>query len=145
MNRGFVWALALVAGTGVVVAQTDPIATRKKTMKTTDEAAVDLIKMNKGEMAFDLAKVQIFLKLANDASKSMPTLFPETSKTGGETRAVPKIWETRADFEAKWAKLGKDTEDAMKSIKDEASFKTAFGEIDKDCLDCHRSYRARRQ
>ena len=79
-----------------------------------------------------------------DAAKIMPTLFPETSKTGGDTAALPKIWEDRADFDARWAKLGKDADAAAAKITDEASFKVAYADVSKNCGGCHETYRARK-
>jgi cytochrome c556 len=74
----------------------------------------------------------------------MPALFPETSKTGGETAALPKVWETKADFDARFVKFAKDAADAASTIKDEATFKAAFPEVGKNCGGCHESYRAKR-
>ena len=54
----------------------------------------------------------------------MPDLFPDNSKTGGETAASPKIWEDTADFKAKFVKLGNDAKAASASVKDLDSLKT---------------------
>ena len=35
----------------------------------------------------------------------MRPLFPDNSKTGGDTAALPAIWENKADFDAKLTKF----------------------------------------
>ena len=144
MKRSFVIATVLAISMGAVWAQSDPIATRKATMKKTGGAGADVTKMIKGEAPFDLKTVQATLKTIGETAKVMPTLFPDTAKTGGETRALPKIWEDRADFDARWVKLGKDADAASAKITDEASLKVAFGDVTKNCDNCHDTYRARR-
>jgi cytochrome c556 len=147
MNRGFIamgaLALGLVAGFSGAFAQNDPIAQRKALMKAIGDANRAPAAMLKGE-AFELAKVQTALKAMQDAAKQSPALYPDNSKTGGDTAALPKIWESKADFNAKFAKLDADATAAMTTIKDEASFKTVFPELLKNCGGCHTDYRARR-
>ena len=42
----------------------------------------------------------------------MQELFPDSSKTGGDTAALPAIWENKADFDAKLAKFSADAKAA---------------------------------
>lgn len=135
------WALSI----GAVMAQSDPIATRKATMKGVGDANAEVTKISKGEAPFNLAVVQTALTRMQEAAKVMPTLFPDTSKTGGDTAAQPKIWEAKADFNSKWEKFGKEAAETAGKIKDEASFKAAYGDVTKNCGGCHESYRIRRQ
>jgi cytochrome c556 len=144
MKRSIIAASVLGLGIVAAFAQSDPIAARKALMKQMGGASGDMTKMIKGEMPFDLAKVQAGLKTFADDAKRAPTLFPDTSKTGGDTAALPKVWETKADFEAKFAKLSKDATEAAAKIKDEASFKTVYPEVSKNCGGCHQDYRARK-
>lgn len=147
MKSNWIIAGILVAGAaiaaGSVMAQSDPIAQRKALMKGIGDAGRAPAAMLKGE-AFALAPVQAALKAMQDAGKQGPALFPDTSKTGGETAALPKIWETKNDFNAKFAKLEKDATEAMTTIKDEASFKAIYPALLRDCGACHSDYRARR-
>ena len=60
--------------------------------------------MIEGKQPFNLdAAKKVFTTFA-EAEKVKP-LFPDTSKTGGDTAALPAIWENKADFEAKLAKF----------------------------------------
>ncbi len=134
----------LAIGITSVMAQNDPIATRKETMKQVGRANAEVTKISKGEAPFKLETVQAALKTMQDASKAMPDLFPDTTKTGGDTAALPKVWETRADFNGRWEKFGKDAATASAKIVDEATFKAAYGEVTGNCGGCHEGYRLKK-
>src|SRR5262249_37513901 len=131
MMRTVLVATALALGVTTALAQ-DPIADRKALMKENGKEAQVGTKFMKGEEPFDLAKAKaIFAAYASAASKA-PALFPETSKTGGDTAALPAVWEKKADFDAKFAKFGADAKDAEAKVTDEASFKQIFPTVQKD-------------
>jgi cytochrome c556 len=144
MKRSIIAASVLAMGIVAAFAQSDPITARQALMKKMGAASGDMTKIAKGEAPFDLAKVQASLKVFADNAKQAPALFPDTSKSGHDTAALPKVWETKADFEAKFAKLSTDAAAAATKITDEASFKTVYPEISKDCGSCHQDYRARK-
>ena len=145
MNRTVLVAAAVVLGATTVAAQTDPIAARKKLMKANGDEAKIGVAMAKGEAPFDLAKAKVIFATFADAADKMPNLFPENSKTGGDTAALPKIWEDMADVKTRFAKLGEDAKAAEASVTDLASFKAAFGNIGKnDCGACHELYRQKK-
>lgn len=138
-------AVAIVAlGATAVVAQQDPIAARKALMKGNGAAAGVLTKMVKGEAPFDLAAAKKSFATFQDAAGKMPALYPDNSKTGGETSAAPKIWEDMADFKAKFVKFGEDAKAADASVKDLDSLKTAMGTLGKNCGGCHEVYRVKK-
>ncbi len=144
MKRILVGVLALALGATAVVAQSDPIAARKAAMRSLVAKLSDVNKIAKGEATFDLAKVQAGLKAIVDVSKTQPALFTEDSKTGGDTTASPKIWENKADFDARYAKLGADAAAAESKIVDEATFKVEYPLVTKNCGNCHEMYRVRK-
>jgi cytochrome c556 len=144
MIRAIIAAVVIASGATVVFAQGDVIAQRREVMKGVGGATKDPGAMLKGETAFDLAKVKKALATYQDAAKKMPTLFPETSKTGGETTAAPKIWEDMAGFKAAFQKLEADAVKASAEIKDEASFKANFPAVLKNCGGCHETYRVKK-
>lgn len=141
MQRPIFIAAVLALAAGAVSAQVDIIKSRQTIMKGVGKATGELGKVMKGEAKFDLAQAQEAFKIYADAGKKMPALFPDTTKTGGDTAALPKIWEAKADFEAKFAKLAADAERLGPGIKDEAGFKAAFMEVTKNCGGCHELYR----
>ena len=144
----FVSAIAVVAVTAIAattgLAQQDPIAARKALMKANGEAAGNLSKMVKGEAPFDLDTAKKSFATFEDAAAKMPNLFPDNSKTGGETAALPKIWEDTADFKARFVKFGNDAKAAGASVKDLDSLKTTFPELAKNCGGCHELYRIKK-
>ena len=134
----------LAVGMASVMAQNDPIATRKDMMKQVGRANAEVSKISKGDAPFKLETVQAALKTIQDASRAMPNLFPDNTKTGGDTAALPKVWETKADFNTRWEKMGKDAAAASAKIVDEASFKTADNEVTGNCGGCHEGYRMKK-
>lgn len=97
--------------------------------------------MFKGEEAFDLAKVQAALKLIEEKAPLLVKLFPDDSKTGGKTEALPAIWADKADFESRFAKIAEAAKAAQVTIKDEASFPEAWKGVVGNCGGCHKIYR----
>jgi cytochrome c556 len=144
MKTRFLLAVAALAlGVTAVQAQ-DPIAARKALMKATGSQAAQGSKFMKGEEPFDLAKAQaIFAQYQKTSAEAQP-LFPDNSKTGGDTAALPAVWEKKADFEAKLAKMGTDAKDAAAKVKDFDTFKAAFPEVMKNCGGCHETYRMKK-
>ena len=134
----------LAVGVTATMAQSDPIAARKDMMKQVGRANADVAKISKGDAPFKLETVQAALKTIQDASRAMPNLFPDNTKTGGDTAALPKVWETKADFNTRWEKMGKDAAAASAKIVDEASFKTAYNEVTGNCGGCHEAYRMKK-
>ena len=132
---------ALAVGATAVYAQSAAIGQRKEIMKGVGGAMKEPGGMMKGEMPFDLAKVQASLKTIAEASPKMPALFPDDSKTGGETTVLPAIWEKKAEFDAGFKKLEADAKTAAAAIKDEASFKTEWPKIGANCGSCHKAFR----
>ena len=141
-----VFAVAAIAlGVVAAAAQQDPIAARRALMKANGDAAKTASAMNKGEAPFDLAAAHKIFATFEDAAAKMPALFPDDSKTGGDTAADPKIWENMADFKARFAKFGEDAKAADASVKDLDGFKAAMGDIGKnDCGSCHQTYRLKK-
>lgn len=143
MKRALLVLTVLALGATAVAAQ-DPIAARKDLMKGLGGQTKAGAQMAKGSDPFDLAKAKAIFAAYQDAAVKGPTLFPDTSKTGGDTEASPKIWENKADFDAKFTKMGADAKAASDSVKDLDSFKVAFGTVTKNCGGCHEGYRVKK-
>ena len=79
-----------------------------------------------------------------DSGAKGPALFPDDSKTGGDTEALPAIWENKADFDARFAKFAKDASAASAAISDEASLKANAPAVFQNCGGCHEKYRAKK-
>ncbi len=144
MKRLALVATILALGGSSAIAQQDPIAARKALMKKNGDEAKIGTQIMKGEAAFDLAKAKAIFAAYQDAAAKAPTLFPDTSKTGGDTAALPAIWEKKDDFLARLKKLGADAKDAEAKVTDEASFKAVFPTVQKNCGGCHEAYRLKK-
>jgi cytochrome c556 len=135
----------LLLSAAAVAAEDDPIAARKKLMKANGDQAKIAGDMVKGATPFDLAAAHKVFATFQDAAGKMPGLFPDNSKTGGDTEALPKIWDDMADFKARFQKFGEDAKAAEASVTDLDSFKAAIGNIGKnDCGACHQTYRLKK-
>ena len=144
MMKKMLLAAAVVAMASGAIAAGDPIADRKDIFKGWGDATKPNAGALKGEAPFDLAKAQAALKAYSDGVKKLPALFPDTSKTGGKTEALPSIWENKAKFEGIFAKLDKDATAALAAIKDEASFKAEFPKVLGNCKACHDDFREKK-
>jgi cytochrome c556 len=136
---------AIGLGASVAVADQDPIAARRALMKANGDEAKIGVAMIKGETPFDLAKAHKIFQTFEEAGQKMPELFPDTSKTGGDTAARAEIWQNIDDVKARFAKFAADAKAANADVKDLDSFKASFGAIGKnDCGGCHEKYRVKK-
>ena len=142
MIRTIVVIAALAVGVQAALPQNlDVIKQRKELMKQNGAAAGTAAKMLKGETPFDLAAAQAALKSMADVAAKMPGLFPDDSKTGGDTKALPAVWTDKADFDARFAKFGADATTALAAVTDKATFGAAMTPVFKNCGGCHEKYR----
>jgi cytochrome c556 len=144
MIRTVFAAAVLAVGVTAVAAQSDPIAARKALMKANGDQAKIAGAMVRGDAPFDLAKAKTALASFEEAGEKAPALFPDNSKTGGDTAALPKIWEDKADFDARLTKFAADAKAAQGTVTDLDSFKAAMGTIGKQCGGCHELYRVKK-
>jgi cytochrome c556 len=153
MIRAVIAVSVLAVGLVAAGAQSsDPIAERKKLMLEHGNGVyVDLNRMVRGQAPYDQAKVNAVFDKIETLAPKFPSLYPDTAKPGAKTSAPaddkysasPKVWENKADFEAKNANLIKVVSSLRGNVKDLDSLKTAFPEINKACDACHETYRLR--
>jgi cytochrome c556 len=141
MVRSMLAMAAAALGVTAVMAQSDPLSQRKALMKANVENLGALNKMTRGEEPFDRAKVDAAFAQWSETAQKAPGLFPQPPKPGEETRALPKIWETKSDFEAKFADFGKVVGDNKDKAKTLEELKVAAPLIGKACGNCHEPYR----
>jgi cytochrome c556 len=145
MTRNLLAMAAVTLGVTAVMAQSDPLSQRKALMKGNLEGALNLNKMIRGENPFDLAKVDAAFAQWTETAQKLPTLFPEPPIPGQETRALPKIWENKTDFEAKIAFFTKAVADNKDKAKTLDELKAAFPNVNNACNNCHETYRKPQQ
>jgi len=141
MLRVMAVVAALAVGATAVWAQNAAgIAARKEAMKAFGGAWKGPADMAKGEVAFDLPKVQASLKTIQETAAKVKGLFGDDTKTG-ETDALPAAFENKPDLATRFDKLGADATAASAAIKDEASFKAEWPKVPANCGGCHKAYR----
>jgi cytochrome c556 len=145
MTRSMLAVAAVAFGVTAVMAQSDPLSQRKALMKGNLEGALNLNKMIRGENPFDLAKVNAAFVQWTETAQKLPVLFPEPPMPGQETRALPKVWENKADFEAKIASFAKAIADNKDKANTPDELKVAFPNVNNACNNCHETYRKPQQ
>ena len=146
-TAGAVLAAVFVAlGTGAVIAQSDPIAARMALMKGNQDNATLAVAMMKGQAPFDASKVDAAFAQWADTAQKLPGLFPDNSKSGQKTRAAPKIWMTKSDFDDKAAEFGKVVAENRNKAKGSLDgLRAAIPAIGNACDNCHKDYRLAKQ
>ena len=142
MIRFALAAAVLALGATTLVAQNDPIAVRKALMKANGVQERIAIDMVQAKQPFDLEEAKKALATFAEAGEKAPALFPDESKDG-DTAALPAVWENKADFTARFAKLASVSKAAVGAITDLDSFKVQLTEVRQNCIGCHRTYRKR--
>lgn len=141
MIRTVLAVTVLAFGVSAVVAQGDPIAARKALMKANGDQSRIATEMLDGKRPFNLdAAKKVFIVFAESGDKAK-ALFPDNSKTGGDTAALPAIWEKKADFDAMLTKFANESKAAAAATTNLDTFKAQIGEVRKNCGGCHTPYR----
>jgi cytochrome c556 len=142
MVRTVLAVAVLAVGATTLIAQTDPIKARKALMEANGKQSKVGNEIVQSKRPFNLTEAKAVFATFQEAGEKAPALFPDDSKTGKTaTAALPAIWENKADFNARLAKLASDSKAAIDATKDLDSFKAQFTEVGKNCGGCHQIYR----
>jgi cytochrome c556 len=139
---------AIVAVSAVAVASAQsPLEQRNALMKSVwREGWSSITRMFRGQEPYDQAKVDAgFAKLSEIAPK-LPPLWPDNSRgiaPEANFTSTARVWENKADFEAKLAAFTKAVADNRTKAKNLDDLKQVFAVVNKTCDDCHELYRAR--
>ena len=138
---------ALLLGVGAVMAQQDVAVQQQNQMKTQGKSMYGLFaKVIKGETPYDQAAIDAAMtELAATVTK-IPVVFtpnPKEDVANATFGSSQKIWQNKADFDAKVPPVVKAIADVKGKIKDTASLKVAFDSIQAKCTDCHETYRVK--
>ncbi|MDX2257512.1 MAG: cytochrome c [Hyphomicrobiaceae bacterium] len=135
----------LAASSFAVAQNVDIVKARQASLKAMGDAAKPMGAVLKGEAPFDLAKAQAALDTFIAEAGKLPDMFPDDSKTGGDTATLPAAWEKKDDFTARFTKLVAEAKAAKGTITDEFSFQEAFPKVVGNCGACHKIYRAEKK
>ena len=130
----------VASGIGALAQQSDPVRERQDLMKSNQEQLRLLTGMARGQVPFDAARAKAALQSIEQNAQRIPALFPAGTQQG-KTDALPVVWERKADFEARAAKLEQDATSAQTGITDQASLQAAVQRVGQNCGGCHETYR----
>ena len=133
-------ALFMGIGIAAIAAQVDAIKARQALMKQNDAGGRLLSQMARGRVPFDAAKADAAFAQFADTAAKLPSLFPDNSNTG-DTKASPKIWQNKTDFDAKAAEFAKVVAENRPRVKTLDGVKAALPAVGKACDNCHDQYR----
>jgi cytochrome c556 len=145
--RAVLAAAAFFGGVMAVAAQQNAIEARKELMKVQGRYGYGILpRMVRGQDPYDQSKVDAAFTDLTGTTQKLPGLWPENSKPTqptGEYSSSLKIWENKADFDARLAKFAKDVAAHRGKVTDLTSLKTAFSDIRQNCDNCHELYRVK--
>jgi cytochrome c556 len=141
LRHALIAASLLVLPVSALAQNAAVIKERKEAFKAMGDAAKPTGAMLKGEADFDLAAIKNAIKVYQEKAAILPKLFPDDSKEGEKTEALPVIWENKADFEGRFAKLAEMAKAAETSITDADTFAEEWPKVMGNCGGCHKKYR----
>jgi cytochrome c556 len=137
----------LLLGAGAVMAQQELAVQQDNLMRSIAKNQYGVIqKMTKGEIPFDQkAADQAIANIEADVAKIAKTFAvnPKQDVVNATYGASPKVWQNKADFDAKIPPVQKAIADVKGKITDLASLKAAYTSINDRCTDCHETYRVK--
>jgi cytochrome c556 len=138
---------ALLLGASAVMAQQDVAVTQQNLMKSQGKSMYGVLgKTVKGETPYDQAAIDTALKDLADNVTKIPSVFtpnPKQDVVNANFGSSQKIWQNKADFDAKVPPVTKAIMDVNGKIKDAATLKVAFDSIQEKCTGCHETYRVK--
>ncbi len=144
--RKFVLAAAMVvAASGVASAQSGPnlIETRQVgfALLGGDFAGIRAVAAAKG----DVKTLENPAKAMGRFAAIIPSLFPQGTAAGNNTKALPEVWSDAAGFQKASAALGEASAMLVKAAAagDAAGVDAAIKAVGDACGACHRTFRAR--
>ncbi len=98
--------------------------------------------MAQGRAPFDAAAATANAEIVQTLSKLPFTAFVDGTDKG-DTRALPKIWSERAQFDAAAKKMQDEVANLVVAAKanDLEKLKAAFGAVGQSCKACHDNFR----
>ena len=90
-----------------------------------------------------LDEAKILMIEMSDNYKRLLDLFPENSKTGFETEALPSIWENREEFNLLMTKASSNMIELTSAVDGTEDMKATLGKyMWSSCKSCHSKFRA---
>jgi cytochrome c556 len=147
MMRTVVVVGTLLLGAGAVMAQQEIAVQQDNLMRGQAKSLYDvMLKMVKGQIPYDQKAVNAAIADLEVSVPKIPATFatnPKQDVVNATYGSSQKIWQNKADFDAKVPAVVKAIADAKGKIKDAASLKLSYDSINGKCNDCHETYRVK--
>jgi cytochrome c556 len=147
MMRTVVVVGTLLLGAGAVMAQQEIAVQQDNLMRGQAKSLYDvMLKMVKGQIPYNQKAVDAAIAELEVSVPKIPATFatnPKQNVVNGWYGSSQKVWENKADFDAKVPPVVKAIADAKGKIKDAASLKVSYDSINGKCNDCHETYRVK--
>ena len=128
-------------------AQSDPAKERSAIMRSMQDKGFNPLRaMARGQAPYDKSGVEAAYKLLDEGTDKVAGLWPANSPSNPEGRfgSSPKIWENKADFDARLASAHKVIfATRMEAVSGLDGLKGAVEKVDAACGACHEAYRVR--
>jgi cytochrome c556 len=143
-SKTFLWAAAAGACLSLSLAAVatgagNPLQERQAAMKQIGGAMKEAGGLASGKTPWDAAKAKAAMATISSDAEKLHGLFPAGSDQG-KTGALPKVWESKADFDKRLTELGKDAA-AAGNAADATTFQASFKKLGANCKACHDVYR----
>jgi cytochrome c556 len=133
-----------VAATTVVAQQQQAAEQQDALMKSLAKSQYGVLaRIARGQSPYDQAAIDGALAQLEEGVGKIAATFatnPKMHLPEAKYSASPKIWESKADFEAKIPPVLAAIKGAKGKITDVASAKAAFDDINGKCNGCHETY-----
>jgi cytochrome c556 len=147
MKRILLTAAVLALGVSAVMAQQEVAVQQQNQMKTQGKSMYGLfLKVIKGETPYDQAAIDAAMADLEASVTKIPAAFttnPKEDVANATFGSSQKIWQNKADFDAKVPPVTQAIADVKGKVKDTASLKVAFDAIQAKCTDCHETFRVK--
>ena len=147
MKRMVMVVGGVLLSAGVVMADQQIAIQQDNLMRAQAKSMYGVIgKMVKGDIPYDQAAVDTAIADLEQSVGKIATVFtpnPKEDVKDATYGSSQKIWQNKADFDAKIPPVAKAIADVKGKIKDLESLKLAFKSINDRCTDCHEVYRVK--
>jgi len=138
---------ALLLGAGAVMAQQEIAVEQDNLMRGQAKSLYDvMLKMAKGQIPYNQKAVDTAIADLEASVAKISTVFeknPKQDVVNATYGSSQKIWQNKADFDAKIPAVQKAIAEAKGKIRNVATLKAAYTSINDRCNDCHEVYRVK--
>ena len=146
MMLRFALALGLLAGGLSAATAQEAVKARKDLMSDYGKQFYGALgKIQRAQEPYDQAKVDAAFSAIKEDANKMPAVFTPNvmPEKKSDYDASAKIWQNKADFDAKIANFTKAVADNSSAAKNVDTLKAAHQNVNNACNACHETYRVK--